>query len=151
MPQSSAHGCGAGRVTCARGGGAAGDARVASRAKNYVPGKDGQSTKVSAAVIDLQRRLPQARCVYCSATGVSEVGHMAYLERMGLWGPGSAFADFEAFLGSMKNRGVSFLEMLAMEMKSEGKYCARGLSFRSAEFSMLPCALSSEQVRRPAP
>eukprot|EP00892_Ulva_mutabilis_P003294 jgi/Ulvmu1/1336/UM011_0064.1 len=116
------------------------------RAKNYVPGKEGQSTKVSAAVIELQRRLPQARCVYCSATGVSEVGHMAYLERMGLWGPGSAFADFEAFLGSMKNRGVSFLEMLAMEMKAEGKYCARGLSFRAAEFSMLPCTLAPDQV-----
>ncbi len=35
----------------------------------------------------------------------------------GLWGPGSAFADFEAFLASMKKRGVSFLEMLSMEMK----------------------------------
>ncbi len=30
----------------------------------------------------------------------------------------------------MKRRGVSFLEMLAMEMKAEGKYVARGLSFR---------------------
>lgn len=117
------------------------------RAKNYVPGKEGQSTKVAAAVIELQRRLPHARCVYCSATGVSEVGHMAYLERMGLWGPGSAFPDFESFLSAMRNRGVSFLEMLAMEMKAEGKYCARGLSFRSAEFSMLPCALTAPQAR----
>lgn len=112
-----------------------------------MPGKEGQSTKVAAAVIELQRRLPHARCVYCSATGVSEVGHMAYLERMGLWGPGSAFPDFEAFLSAMRNRGVSFLEMLAMEMKAEGKYCARGLSFRSAEFSMLPCALTAPQAR----
>ena len=48
----------------------------------------------------------------------------------GLWGPGSAFADFQAFLDSMKRRGVSFLEMLAMEMKSEGYYVARGLSFK---------------------
>lgn len=47
----------------------------------------------------------------------------------GLWGPGSPFADFKAFLDSMKSRGVSFLEMLAMEMKSEGYYVARGLSF----------------------
>ncbi len=47
----------------------------------------------------------------------------------GLWGPGSPFTDFKAFLDSMKSRGVSFLEMLAMEMKSEGYYVARGLSF----------------------
>lgn len=52
-----------------------------------------------------------------------------WLHVQGLWGPGSPFADFQAFLDSMKRRGVSFLEMLAMEMKSEGYYVARGLSF----------------------
>ena len=93
---------------------------------------------------------------------------MAYMSRLGLWGAGSAFEDFEAFLDSMKKRGVSFLEMLvrhlsnvdhprglpwwsqyawpalwtraartprcvqAMEMKLEGFYVARGLSFRCA-------------------
>lgn len=61
------------------------------RAKNFAVGKDAASTKVATAVLELQRALPQARVVYCSATGVSEVGHMAYLERMGLWGQGSAF------------------------------------------------------------
>jgi hypothetical protein len=44
------------------------------QAKNFVPGKEAQSTKVAAAVIELQRRLPRARVLYCSATGVSEVG-----------------------------------------------------------------------------
>lgn len=70
-------------------------------------------------------------CMCCSATGVSEVQNMAYMDRLGLWGPGSAFPNFEAFLDSMKRRGVSFLEMLSMEMKAEGYYVARGLSFRS--------------------
>lgn len=37
---------------------------------------------------------------------------MAYMSRLGLWGAGSAFENFEAFLDSMKKRGVSFLEML---------------------------------------
>eukprot|EP00798_Chlamydomonas_sp_ICE-L_P028197 gene28197-31293_t len=59
---------------------------------------------------------------------------MAYLSRMGLWGPSTAFRDFDAFLDTMKRRGVSFMEMLAMEMKMEGKYVARGLSFNEAEF-----------------
>ena len=160
------------------------------KAKNFVPGKEAQSTKVAATVLALQQRLPKARVVYCSATGISEVGNMAYMSRLvrkqpnfkclvlirehacvalagdtpgtihwgefslsgsgqkciphsqlapsacwnhlvtierfaahdwaagccwqGLWGPGSAFADFEAFLESMKKRGVSFLEMLSM-------------------------------------
>ena len=56
---------------------------------------------------------------------------MAYMTRLGLWGSGSAFPDFEQFLDSMKKRGVSFMEMLAMELKAKGNYVARGLSFRS--------------------
>lgn len=43
------------------------------QAKNFVPGQDSKSTKVAAAVIELQQRLPRARVLYCSATGVSEV------------------------------------------------------------------------------
>ena len=54
-------------------------------------------------VLDIQQRLPRARVVYCSATGVSEVGNMQYLTRMGLWGEGTAFKDFEvrALVGLM--------------------------------------------------
>ena len=70
-------------------------------------------------------------CTQQMRAGVSmQVGNMAYMTRLGLWGPGSAFPDFDAFLDSMKRRGVSFMEMLAMEMKAEGNYVARGLSFR---------------------
>lgn len=42
------------------------------QAKNFVPGAEGKSTKVSATVLALQAQLPKARIVYCSATGVSE-------------------------------------------------------------------------------
>jgi hypothetical protein len=62
-----------------------------------------------------------------------QVGNLAYMCRMGLWGPGTAFGNFDEFLASMKTRGVPFLEMLAMELKAEGKYVARGLSFLQAE------------------
>ncbi|MEW5313763.1 MAG: hypothetical protein WDW38_005303 [Sanguina aurantia] len=115
------------------------------KAKNFTPGKEGSSTKVAAAVIEIQNLLPMARVVYCSATGASEVGNMAYLSRMGLWGVATAFPDFDAFLESMKRRGVSFMEMLAMEMKAEGKYVARGLSFRHAEFTELEAELTDVQ------
>ncbi|GAB4817714.1 hypothetical protein N2152v2_004760 [Parachlorella kessleri] len=115
------------------------------KAKNFSI-KESQSTKVATCVLELQRMLPRARVVYCSATGVSEVGNMAYMTRLGLWGTGSAFPDFEAFLDSMKKRGVSFMEMLAMELKGDGLYVARGLSFREAEFSELECRLTSQQV-----
>ena len=58
------------------------------------------------------------------------IAFKVYAQRLGLWGAGSAFADFGAFLDSMKRRGVTFLEMLSMEMKAEGYYVARGLSYK---------------------
>ena len=68
------------------------------------------------------------------------------MPRLGLWGVGTDFADFEAFLSAMRRRGMSFLEMLAIELKSEGLYVARGLSFAAAEFTELRCSLTDTQV-----
>ena len=39
----------------------------------------GSGLQVATSVLELQERLPLARVVYCSATGVSEVGNMAYM------------------------------------------------------------------------
>ena len=44
------------------------------KAKNFTTENGG--TKVAAAVIELQKKLPMARVLYCSATGVSEVANM---------------------------------------------------------------------------
>ena len=114
------------------------------KAKNFNAGADAGS-KVASCVIELQRRLPNARVVYCSATGVSEVGNMAYMRRLGFWGRGTPFADARSFIDAMKHRGVGFLEMLAMEMKASGKYVSRGLSFRQAEFCAVETRLDAKQ------
>lgn len=50
------------------------------------------------------------------------------------------------FLFFYQYRGVSFLESLAMELKYDGLYVARGLSFRTAEFLELECPLSPQQI-----
>jgi hypothetical protein len=63
------------------------------KAKNYREGA-GLGTKIGAAVVELQKCLPLARIVYCSATGVTDLDHMAYMERLGLWGPGTQFTGF---------------------------------------------------------
>lgn len=47
-----------------------------------------------------QARLPDARVVYCSATGASEPRNMGYMIRLGLWGVGTSFIDFQDFLGA---------------------------------------------------
>ena len=52
------------------------------------------------AVLKLQHILPGARVVYCSATGASEPRNLAYMTRLGLWGPGvPSFHDFQVPFG----------------------------------------------------
>ena len=46
-----------------------------------------------------QEKLPEARVVYCSATGASEPRNLGYMVRLGLWGDGTSFQDFPQFLG----------------------------------------------------
>ena len=46
------------------------------KAKNFNPGKEQRSTKVALAVSMVQKMLPRARVVYCSATGVCNVKNM---------------------------------------------------------------------------
>ena len=115
------------------------------KAKNFDAGAE-TGSKVAACVIELQRRCPDARVVYCSATGISEIGNMAYMQRLGFWGEGTPFGSSDAFIKAMKNRGVGFLEMLAMEMKASGKYVSRGLSFRQAEFASVEATLDEKQT-----
>ena len=53
---------------------------------------------MAGCVIELQNRCPDARVVYCSATGISEIGNMAYMQRLGFWGAGTPFADADRFI-----------------------------------------------------
>ncbi|CAH1780986.1 unnamed protein product, partial [Owenia fusiformis] len=117
------------------------------KAKNFVPGKEQSSTKVALAVASIQRILPKARVVYCSATGVTDVKNMAFMERLGLWGEGAPFKSFEQFLDSVHRKGLGIAEMLAMEMKSSGMYVSRGLSFRQAEFCTIEAELTKDQIK----
>lgn len=52
------------------------------------------------------RSLPKARVVYCSATGVTDVKNMAFMERMGLWGINSAFNTYTDFLDTIQKKGL---------------------------------------------
>jgi len=40
------------------------------KAKNLVPAGSSKPTKTGLTVLELQRKLPKARVVYCSATGM---------------------------------------------------------------------------------
>jgi hypothetical protein len=91
--------------------------------------------------IELQRRFPQARVRYFSATGATEARHMAPYERLGLWGAGAPFADFATFLVAMERGGVAAMEMLCRDLKSVGTYMSRTISYgptRNPDGSIVP-------------
>jgi hypothetical protein len=81
------------------------------KAKNLVPSRSGlKPTRMGLAVKELQELLPRARVVYCSATGCSEPANMAYMARLGLWGPNTSFPDgFDSFRSSFEQGGVGMM------------------------------------------
>ncbi|XP_021692563.2 protein FORGETTER 1 isoform X3 [Hevea brasiliensis] len=116
------------------------------KAKNLVPEAGSQPTRTGEAVLEIQARLPEARVVYCSATGASEPRNMGYMVRLGLWGAGTCFDDFQKFLGALEKGGVGALELVAMDMKARGMYVCRTLSYKGVEFEVVEAPLEAEMI-----
>lgn len=74
------------------------------RAKNLCPVGSSKPTKTGLTVLELQNKLPKARVVYASATGASEPRNMAYMVRLGMWGEGTPFPDFNDFITAVEKR-----------------------------------------------
>lgn len=112
-----------------------------------------EAAKSALAVRDLIRSFPNARVVYVSATGATEIQNLAMLERLGLWGDGTAFPTLNDFLTKIGNGGMASLELVARDMKAIGLYLARSLSFRAGKnggdenvtFSRLEHKLTDQQ------
>lgn len=94
----------------------------------------------------LQNHLPDARVLYASATGASDINNLAYAVRLGLWGPGTAFADREQFITEIRKGGIAAMELVARDLKATGLYTARALSFAGVEYEVLRHELSPEQI-----
>ncbi|MET3523902.1 strawberry notch family protein [Mesorhizobium abyssinicae] len=100
------------------------------------------------AGLRLQRALPDARVVYVSATGASEVESLAYAERLGLWGSADfPFSTRSEFIAAIEDGGVAAMEVLARDLKAMGLYASRSLSFEGVEYDILEHELTEEQVR----
>ena len=109
------------------------------RAKNLIS-VGGKPTRTGVAVLELQRRLPLARIVYSSATGVTEPANMAYMVRLHLWGPGSPFPyGFKEFRKAVETGGVGMMELVAMHMKRRGLFLCRSLSYSGCDFHTVIC------------
>ena len=115
-----------------------------------IKGKRGltKPSQQALAVVDLQKALPNARILYVSATGATEVNNLAYATRLGLWGKGSAFKDRDSFISQVSNGGISVMEIVARDMKAMGVYMARTLSYEGIENERITHELSPDQIRQ---
>lgn len=119
---------------------------------NAASGKSDRGEKSASqqgrAGLRLQRALPDARVVYVSATGASEVESLSYAERLGLWGSADfPFPTRSEFIAAIEDGGVATMEVLARDLKAMGLYASRSLSFEGVEYEFLEHALTEEQVR----
>ena len=105
-----------------------------------------KSSQTAKNVVLLQKALPRARVVYCSATSVSHPKNLGFMNRLGLWGPGTEHpSGFCQFLDGLKRLGTGAMELHAMYLKSIGALCARTLSYESCEFNLVD-GISDEKV-----
>ncbi|KNC85025.1 hypothetical protein SARC_02779 [Sphaeroforma arctica JP610] len=113
------------------------------KAKNLkMEGRKSSGSMTAAAALHIQRRMPLARVTYLSATGVTEPAHLGFMERLGLWGPHTSFPNFKAFHSEISKHSIAVLELIAMEMKMNGTYVSRGLSYSDCEFEIVETDVS---------
>ncbi|RLC88358.1 MAG: hypothetical protein DRJ03_02895, partial [Chloroflexi bacterium] len=116
---------------------------------NAVPlkGKRGPTkpSKMALAGVELQKLLPNARIVYLSATGATEISNFSYAERLGLWGEGTAFPNKMAFIDQVSAGGTAAMELIARDMKAMGVYLARSISYDGVEYERIEHTLSKDQ------
>lgn len=104
-----------------------------------------KASETALTGIELQRALPNARVLYVSATGATEVMNLAYAERLGLWGDRTPFPKSQDFVTSISAGGITAMEMVAMNLKASGSYMARSLAYDDITVDRLTHELTPEQ------
>ncbi|MBF0260269.1 MAG: strawberry notch family protein [Magnetococcales bacterium] len=97
------------------------------------------------AGIELQKRFPKARIAYFSATGGIEVSDFGYAERLGMWGNGTPFANKMRFVGEIQSGGLAAMELVSQDLKANGLYTSRSLSYDDVTYDRLEHALTTDQ------
>ncbi len=114
--------------------------------KNAVAAQGNQESQIGRKVKELLERMPKLRTASLSATAATDVVNLGYLDRLGLWGPGTAFPNgFNEFQAQIGRGGISAMELIARELKAHGKYVSRTLSFKGVTYGEAEHPLTQEQ------
>lgn len=101
------------------------------KAKHAFADESGKATQTGQAVLEIQDpvNFPEVRVVYSSATAASEVRHLAYQIRLGLWGEETSFPlGFAQFAEEIEAGGIGAMEMVCRDLKAMGRYFCGNLS-----------------------
>lgn len=104
-----------------------------------------KASEIAIAGNKLQNDMKNARVVYASATGATNIENLAYAQRLGLWGGGTQFSDEEDFITKIGSSGIAAMELVARDMKAMGVYLARSISYDGVEYTQLQHKLTPDQ------
>lgn len=110
-------------------------------------GKTSEISQQGLAGIALQDAMPDARVVYASATGATDVHNLGYATRLGIWGEGTPFEDRKAFIKTFEAGDIGDLEQVTLSLKASGVYIARSISYEGVEVVHLPITLTNDERR----
>tara|TARA_Y100000389_G_scaffold189512_1_gene213353 strand:- start:10594 stop:13575 length:2982 start_codon:yes stop_codon:yes gene_type:complete len=97
-------------------------------------------TLIGANIVRLQRNLPRACVVYSTATAASEIRQMHYMIRLNLWKE-----DYSEFMKRLERYGSTVMELVALQLKSEGRLVSRHLGFDNIRIHLKTCFLTQEE------
>eukprot|EP00916_Digyalum_oweni_P008008 GHVL01013425.1.p1 GENE.GHVL01013425.1~~GHVL01013425.1.p1 ORF type:complete len:1459 (-),score=314.98 GHVL01013425.1:852-5228(-) len=120
----------------------------AHRAKNLAPSSSMKNASSTGIQVDsLQKLAKHCPVMYASATGATDCRNMAYMSRLGLWGPQTAFPTFDVFCSRVEKGGVAAMESIALELKAQGMYSCRSLSYKGVSFDTVYAPLDGSFTR----
>lgn len=105
----------------------------------------GKPSEKAIAGNRFQAEVPDARIVYASATGATNIENLAYAQRLGLWGEGTNFVNEEDFISKIGRAGIAAMELVARDMKAMGVYLARSISYDGVVYDQLQHKLTKDQ------
>ncbi|CEM19277.1 unnamed protein product [Vitrella brassicaformis CCMP3155] len=98
-------------------------------------------------VAKLQEVCPKAHVICASATAASELQNLGYMSRLGLWGKGTPYKTFGELYTKIGHNEESGMECLTINMKSQGLFSSRTISYKGAVFSVDTIDHNSEATR----
>ena len=97
------------------------------------------NTKMSEASLIIQRSSPDLRVIYSTATAASKVKELHYMEKLGLWEN-----DHKTFCKKLEKYGTQAVIFITLQLKYNGKICARNLGFDGIKIDVSKYILSKE-------